>query len=151
MNTLDHSVISPDGGPQDDRERLSLLLYTRDGARVVEHFAFDSHPVSQSIAAHIVPRDSGFMGSTAGCLANNQDFRAATSLQERARSQRQVLFTLAAFPNLGQQVWQWQHILTLSNDHSKWVTVRSELGVRATSPACGRGDQSVHHSNLELL
>lgn len=86
----------------------------RNQIGVVELLAFDSDPLSQSIAAGVIPGYSRLVNATTRGLANDQDSRVGTRLKNRTRSKRQVLFALSAAPNLVEEDGQVRHAVRLS-------------------------------------
>src|SRR3546814_13652907 len=61
-----------------------------DAALVVERLAPDLQPVAQAVARAVVPGNAGLVHAGAGCLADDQQFRAGRSAHHGARSQRQL-------------------------------------------------------------
>ena len=81
----------------------------RDDAGVVELLSFNSHPLSKSIAAGVIPRNARFVDATTGSLADDQNLGSGLRLKNRTRAKRQVLFALPALTNLSHQHRQFSH------------------------------------------
>ena len=71
---------------------------------VVEDLGIKPHPVAQTLAAPIVPRNAARMHFCAGRLSDDKNSRRGTGLKDRTRSERQMRIAGPTFAHDSEQV-----------------------------------------------